>query len=98
VHDYKEILLEIVSEAKNAGSKKIILLGESDLSFILEYACMIHKLSFKTCKNIDNIEPTNILESDLLFISETFLSSDEPPKLQNLSTKIEKIYLHKLLV
>jgi DNA-binding MarR family transcriptional regulator len=98
VHDYKEIILKIVSEAKHRGIERIILLGESDLSFILDYACMIHSTNFKIIKHIENIESIPILESDLLFISETFPSSDEPPKLQNLSTKIEKIYLHTLLI
>ena len=47
VHLYKEEIEVLVGEALAAGYKGVVLVGKSDLDFIVEYACSKVKIGFE---------------------------------------------------
>lgn len=44
--EYKNCISHFAAEAVNAGCNQIVLIGESDLEFLFDYACGLYKLSF----------------------------------------------------
>ena len=77
VYDYKELILNFIQEEKDKGIKKIILLGEDDIAFIVEYACQKNNLSF--C-NIKNIEEVNLIDDKVLFLLSENICEEEIPQ------------------
>ena len=50
---YRETIEHVVTKAVNAGYKCIVLVGNSDLDFLIEYACGKAGISFEACMDID---------------------------------------------
>ncbi|MEW5817329.1 MAG: hypothetical protein AB1798_18275, partial [Spirochaetota bacterium] len=46
VVDYKEAIAEVVKDAKANGVKKIVLVGKSDVDFIVEHMCWKYGIEF----------------------------------------------------
>jgi len=44
---YKELIRELIHEAKNRGSGKIVLVGTSDIDFIIEHCCALEGMAFQ---------------------------------------------------
>lgn len=85
VHDYKELILDFVGKQKFLGIKNIVLLGEDDITFIIEYACQKNNLSFCNVKDINN--DFNIENNTLFLLSETFSKENCP----------EEIFAHSVI-
>lgn len=71
VHQYKEGIEQLVSAAVKDGYKAITLVGESDLDFIVEYACGKYGVEFKkTKKDVTKNENIFILYSEQFEIND----------------------------
>ena len=94
VYDYKEIILSYIAESKAKGINHVILLGDDDIAFIIEYACQKHKVSF--C-NLKKISSDFKIEKDTLFmLSETIGEENYPKEIYTQSViKIMDILLEK---
>ena len=94
VYDYKELILNFIQEEKLKGIKQVILLGEDDIAFIIEYACQKNNISFFNYKRIDT--DFNIEKDSLFLLSETISESNCPNEIftQNVK-KIMDILLEK---
>ena len=76
VYDYKELILNYIQEEKEKGTKNIILLGEDDIAFIIEYACQKNNLTFCNIKQITSdlkIENSTIFLLSENICEETFI-------------------------
>ena len=85
VYDFKELILDFVGKQKFLGIKNIVLLGEDDITFIIEYACQKNNLSFCNVKDINN--DFNIENNTLFLLSETFSKENCP----------EEIFAHSVI-
>lgn len=54
---YRERIEQLVSEAVKDGYKSVVLVGKSDLDFIVEYACVKAGLGFKMDDDIKKTKP-----------------------------------------
>ena len=86
---YKEAIEDVVSIIKEDGYKTIVLIGQSDIDFLLEHACMKENLIFKTATDIDNETAEN---TNFYIFSE---NHDFP---QGLNNEDNKEYLKKILL
>lgn len=77
VYDFKELILDFVGKQKSLGIKNIILLGEDDIAFIIEYACHKNEISFCNIKDINN--DFNIENNSLFLLSEN-IDEESCPK------------------
>lgn len=77
VYDFKELILDFVGKQKFLGIKNIILLGEDDIAFIIEYACHKNEISFYNIKDINN--DFNIENNSLFLLSEN-IDEESCPK------------------
>ena len=68
VYDFKELILDFVGKQKSLGIKNIILLGEDDIAFIIEYACQKNEISFCNIKDINN--EFDVKNNSLFLLSE----------------------------
>ena len=76
VYDYKELIVNYIQEKKLKGIKKVVLLGEDDIAFIIEYACQKNNLSFCNLKEINS--DFSIEKNTLFLLSETFCKESCP--------------------
>ena len=83
---YKEAIEDVVSIVKKYGFNTIILVGQSDIDFILEHACIKEKMNFLT-KDIKLREKDN----NTFYI---FSESYDPPDEEEDNIK----YLKKILL
>ncbi len=79
VYDYKELILDYIQQEKSNGINQVILLGEDDIAFIIEYACQKHDLSFYNIKQIDS--DIKVENNTLFLLSETILEEKLYPSL-----------------
>ena len=79
VYDYKELIVNYIQEEKLKGIKKVVLLGEDDIDFIIEYACQKNNLSFCNLKEINS--DFNIENNTLFLLSETFSKENCPEEI-----------------
>ena len=79
------MILDFVGKQKFLGIKNIVLLGEDDITFIIEYACQKNNLSFCNVKDINN--DFNIENNTLFLLSETFSKENCP----------EEIFAHSVI-
>lgn len=77
VYDYKELILNYIQEEKEKGTQNVILLGEDDIAFIIEYACQKNNISF--C-NIKSIEEVNLIDDKVLFLLSENICEEEIPQ------------------
>ncbi len=64
---YKEAIDEIIKQAKDKGYKRILLVGRSDIDFIVEYMCNKNQIQY-----INNWElPEIIISEDFIIYSES---------------------------
>jgi len=68
VVSYKEAMDELVQEIKQQGCKRLVLVGKSDLDFIVEHFCDKHRIEFKDVR--DSAEDTKGAEGEFLLYSE----------------------------
>lgn len=47
VNEYNDILFDVISNAKAAGKKSVVLYGDSYIRFLIAYVCMTLDLEFK---------------------------------------------------
>jgi DNA-binding MarR family transcriptional regulator len=94
VYDYKELILNYIQEEKEKGTQNVILLGEDDIAFIIEYACQKNNISF--C-NIKSIEEVNLTDDKVLFLLSENICEEEIMKKKSLQNvkKIVDILLEK---
>ena len=71
---YKERIGEIVDQAVEEGCTKIVLVGKSDLDFIVEHFCMKHGIDFGRVKKAEGCEPGS---GAYVVLSEHFSPGDE---------------------
>ena len=64
VHLYKKEIEQLVSEAAASGYKTIALVGNSDLDFLVEYACGKAGLEFKRADERQTAEEMFVLYSE----------------------------------
>jgi DNA-binding MarR family transcriptional regulator len=81
VHLYKAGIEKLVSDAKTAGYKTVVLVGKSDLDFIVEYACGKAGVAF------NSIDPDQINDKMFVIYSEQYEMTD---------IKDEKQWLRKM--
>ena len=79
VYDFKELILDFVGQQKSLGIKNIILLGEDDIAFIIEYACHKNEISFCNIKDINN--DFNIENNSLFLLSEKICEESCPKEI-----------------
>ena len=77
VYDFKELILDFVGKQKSLGIKNIILLGEDDIAFIIEYACQKNEISFCNIKDINN---DFFIENNSLFLLSENICEESCPK------------------
>ncbi|RKX75570.1 MAG: transcriptional regulator [Spirochaetes bacterium] len=63
---YKEMLEELIQRIRAEGYTVLVLVGESDIDFILEHLCLKHRMLFKKSKNYENREDFFCLFSERL--------------------------------
>ena len=76
---YKEILEDLVSQARSKGIARVVLVGKSDLDFIVEHACRRYGLSF-TKKTEHRASPET---GDLLIFAESITEMHDDKSLPN---------------
>lgn len=76
VYDYKELIVNFIEKEKSNGVKKVILLGEDDVAFIVEYACQKNNISFCNLKKIES--DFNLENQSLFLLSENFSKENLP--------------------
>lgn len=59
-NQYNQTLCNAISNAKNQGKKKVILYGQSNIKFLLEYACQTYDISFEQIKQITGSNEPNV--------------------------------------
>ena len=79
VYDFKELILDFVGKQKSLGIKNIILLGEDDIAFIIEYACQKNEISFFNIRDINN--DFNIENNSLFLLSENICEESCPKEI-----------------
>jgi DNA-binding MarR family transcriptional regulator len=76
---YKELIGELIAQVKSAGYQSVVLIGSSDLGFIVEHSCAQHKLGFLADKQGDARELVGCEAFYLLFSEEYTLESGDQP-------------------
>lgn len=79
VYDFKELILDFVGKQKSLVIKNIILLGEDDIAFIIEYACQKNEISFCNIRDINN--DFNIENNSLFLLSENICEESCPKEI-----------------
>jgi DNA-binding MarR family transcriptional regulator len=74
---YKERIDQAVGEAKRKGVVSALLVGQSDLDFILEYSCHRHGLQFLRASDKDNAPPAD--DTTLQVYAEAILPAGKQP-------------------
>lgn len=93
VNLYKNTISDMVLQAKNNGCAQIVLMGDSELDFIIEYATHIHALAFTHNKEVSF---SCASENACIFISEKIIPESDVHTEKNKES--EYIYLHKLCI
>ncbi len=70
--DYKDEVSKIIRNAKQNGCTRVLLVGHTDLDFIIEYACSLYALPLD---KTDRWEAVQKQDNMLIFYSETEQSS-----------------------
>lgn len=69
---YKEAIEKIVREARERGCTKVVLIGESDLVFLVQHACATHGVALRTTRRqADQGRPPSPGSDTLVLLSET---------------------------
>lgn len=61
MNDYADKILEIINEAKLEGKNKVCLYGNSNVRFVIEWACQKNDILFEQYSENDKIESENSL-------------------------------------
>jgi DNA-binding MarR family transcriptional regulator len=86
---YKEAIARLIEEIKNRGYAGILLVGNSDLDFIVEHCC--HKLKITYLKNADDFK------GDIFYLyAESFVPEKETNKILKNSEFLQKIFLQEI--
>jgi DNA-binding MarR family transcriptional regulator len=88
---YKEAIEGFIIDVIDRGCKEVILVGESDVSFLLEHACSTHKLPLRAVAVAPRTEEHRRKENVLVVFSEV----EPPPRDQGRRTGVA--YLRELL-
>jgi len=70
MNEYAENVLTAITAAKNEGKSKVILLGQSNIRFVIEWACERCGIGFEQIEDCDNIDADNIKADVLYFCGE----------------------------
>lgn len=71
---YKEAIDSLLAEVARGGYRKLMLVGRSDLDFIVEHLCGRHKLSYRHITALDSEDASG---SDTFFLYSENASVDE---------------------
>ena len=85
---YKETLEGFVEEVSRLGYSGIVLVGSSDLDFVLEHICSKAKMDYERAKSMESVNASN--ENWFYLYSESLVETD--PK------QVNSAYLSKMLV
>lgn len=66
---YKEAVEKLVREVKASGYTALVLVGKSDLDFLVEHACLVHNLTWIRNENI----PENLADKVFYLYSESYI-------------------------
>lgn len=61
MNDYAEQIQNIIINAKNEGKNKVVLVGKSNVQFVIEWSCEKCGMEFKNCSESDKIKDDNSL-------------------------------------
>jgi DNA-binding MarR family transcriptional regulator len=90
---YKERLREFCREQQHAGVREIVLIGESDLSFILEWCAEKEELRFRHLESVEDRDAIATAHRHTLrVLSERYL---EPPET---SPHADAVLLHRIVL
>ncbi|MCL2478723.1 MAG: MarR family transcriptional regulator [Treponema sp.] len=95
---YKEVLDDVIGAAKQNSISAVILIGASDLDFIIEHACHNYGISFFKAAEPETVR---VISADTLRIySETinYLANGEYQENPGSENSINTLYLSKLLM
>lgn len=93
---YKEAIDKFFNNIAGDGYKGVILIGESDLDFIIDHLCQKHDLSFK-CGSIQNSSRSSNNGSEGFFA--LYSENKEPlPSVSGEADKADYAYLREILV
>lgn len=67
---YRDLIEGLVVAKKREGYKSVLLVGSSDLDFILEFACERHGVMFLKCADIDKALSLDLTVQPLLVLAE----------------------------
>ncbi len=94
VYIYKDSILNLINRKKQQGLKKIVLLGKSNLDYIIEYCCIKAEIDYENLIIINEIEKllqkcdkTNTSSKCAYFFSEN-LNEYEIKRIQNIISLI----------
>ena len=78
---YRETIGRYVRNAKERGYERVILYGESDLAFLLEYACQQNGMHYETNSDVPEVDA--ILDDEDSFISLRIIGEQALPAEEN---------------
>lgn len=91
---YKDSILHLMNQKKQKGFKKIVLLGKSNLDYIIEYCCIKVEIDYENLITLNEIEKllqkgdkTNSCFMCVYFFSEN-LNEHEIKRIQNIISLI----------
>ena len=99
---YKDSLEEVVSRARRRNIKTVILVGSSDLDFIVEHACRRLGMSYKTFPENQKINKTLLSEALVIYAENITESSTRYSPVQDpaerMSSAQNSYYLSRLII
>lgn len=92
VLDYKDIITSLICTEKAKGISRVLLIGKTDLQFIIEYACLHNKISLVLLQSIEELSSQNLSDT-LVLLSDTLRVPAD-----NLPPSINSINLYEVIV
>jgi DNA-binding Lrp family transcriptional regulator len=87
---YKEAIVKLIEEIKDRGYDGLILIGKSDLDFIVEHCC--HKLKITYVKNESDYK------GDIFYLyAESYIPDKETEKTLRNTEFLQKIFLQDII-
>lgn len=95
VIDYKDLILSVIKDCKEKGINEVVLVGSTNIQFIIEYACSVYKLPLTVCPAAEQFNSRSETNSSALV-----LISDEIQELPELdfASDVSVLYLAQIVV
>jgi len=89
---YKEAMDELVQEIKSKGCRRLVLVGKSDLDFIVEHFCEKHRVEYRNVLSRSLVKPGQ--DGDFLLYSEKV--NQKIPDMEK-SASLHSLLLHRVV-